>query len=225
MIVGCVLIASLLAVIPGLSPDCWAGERAEPSVVHPTNVQLRTNSTRAGDCRELRLLVFLDNSHPRDVVTPLIEQAATFLTDQVGISLLVVDYDRLELWLGLDETYLFYQVEKAARRYTGWDLAVVFSTTGSQYDYGAMDYTRRYITIHNHDWMTLAHEVLHAFYRSRYHSTEGILAPYYGADSAYVAPADREEILANKWQRFQISDKQKGVLASVSHPVSPEKLP
>ncbi len=182
-------------------------------------------SASTDNCRELRLLVFLDTSHSREETALIISEADKFLRSEVGISLNVLSFETLRLWLGFDETYLFYQVEKAARQHEEWDLAVAFSTTGSQYDYGAMDHSRRYITVHNYEWMTLAHEILHAFYRSKYHSTEGILAAYYGRDSAFLLTEDKEEILANRWQQFQMGGQNTASAALNASSLQSGQLP
>ena len=222
MMAACALIGASLTGPLTAPRDMWAADSAVACAQNSAR-QTDAGGARGRDCRELRLLVFLDSSHPAERVLPIIEEASKFLSDQVGISLVAVNFDRLQLWLGPDESYLFYELENAARKHTGWDLAVCFSATGSQYDYGAMDYSRRYIIVHNYGWMTLAHEVLHAFYKSRYHSTEGILAAYYGKHSAYIAPRDKEEILANKWQEFPSATRMTGAGVSGPHLQSGEK--
>ncbi len=154
--------------------------------------------------RTLRLGVFLDSTYSGEDVVPLVDEASTALEEQLGIHLEVVynrpiNLEKRECNLMLDKLHSFVlHVPDSV------DVAVAFVSfkfPGSLFMWKGVidDSYRRYIILRG-STKELVHEIGHCFILSHSHSSNGVMKST--PSTTYFSPADREEILKNKWRNF-----------------------
>ncbi|MCR4290293.1 MAG: hypothetical protein NUV86_08565 [Candidatus Scalindua sp.] len=154
--------------------------------------------------RTLRLGVFLDSTYSGEEIAHLVDEASTALEEQLGIHLEIVynrpiNLEERECDLMLDELQ-----DSALRVPDSVDVAVAFVSfkiPGSLFMWKGVidDSYRRYIILRG-STKELVHEIGHCFILSHSHSSNGVMKS--APSTIYFSPADREEILKNKWRNF-----------------------
>jgi hypothetical protein len=173
--------------------------------------------------RVVRCIIFSDETWSNERINAEIKKASDSFERQVGIRLKILEFRQKE-FMTTDWLDVLKEMEQTMKRsrLTSFDMAIAFvnfsplqaigfHAFGLGY-MGCIDSTyRRYVVIKHLDYRIILHEVSHAFVLDHAHSSTGSLASFplkfpmlshVFNVSEWLTPSDREEVLENKWRRF-----------------------